>query len=220
MSLEIDHLLFAGDDLAELESELSASSGVRATRGGRHVGQGTHNALVGLGPGRYLELMARDPRGDEGGNGAYRRSIAYLRGPALHTWCVRVDDMAGLVDRVRALGLGSERMESGRLTPDGVQLKWTVLAVTGHAYGGLVPFFIDWQGSPHPSRSLGRELGLTGLTVAHPDGEGLRALLDALGGPVPDVTVASAPHPRIQADLSGPTGAFTLAGEGGQMRFA
>ncbi len=219
MPLEIDHLLFAGDDLEEIVGEVLAKSGVRARPGGRHVGQGTHNALIGLGAGRYLELMARDPRGDEGGSGAYRRSLAYLREPALHTWCARVDDMGGLLDRARSSGLSTEHMEGGRTTPDGARLTWTVVAVTGHGYGGLVPFFIDWQGSPHPSLSLGRELALTGLTVAHPDDVGLAALLHALGGPVPDVAVEHSSAPRISAGLTGPAGPFTLSGVGGQMRF-
>jgi hypothetical protein len=219
MPLEIDHLLFAGDDLDALVDEVAAKSGVRARPGGRHVGQGTHNALIGLGPGRYLELMARDPRGDEGGSGAYRRSFAYLQEPALHTWCVRVDDMNGLLSRARTLGLSTEQMESGRTAPDGARLKWTVVAVTGHGYGGLVPFFIDWQGSPHPSLSLGRELELTRITVAHPDAAGLAALLGALGGPVPDVTVEHSSAPRMSAGLTGPAGPFTFSGVGGQMRF-
>jgi hypothetical protein len=32
--------------------------GVRAAGGGQHVGQGTHNRLLALGPATYLEIVA------------------------------------------------------------------------------------------------------------------------------------------------------------------
>lgn len=220
MPLAIDHLLFAGEDLEEVVNAVFMESGVRATLGGRHHGQGTHNALIGLGPGRYLELMAQDPDGDDAGAGAFRRSIAYLRAPALHTWCARTDDIDGLAARVGAAGVRPTRTQGGRTRPDGTRLRWTLVGTTGHAYGGLMPFFIDWQDSAHPSSGLGNDLRLTRLTLSHPDARGLERLLDALGGPVPDVAFETAPAPRVHAAFEGPVGAFALSGAGGAMRFA
>lgn len=220
MPLAIDHLLFAGEDLEEVVNAVFMVSAVRATPGGRHQGQGTHNALIGLGPDRYLELMAQDPYGDDAGAGAFRRSIAYLRASALHTWCARTDDVEALAARAGAAGVHLKLTEGGRARQDGTHLRWTLVGATGHPYGGLLPFFIDWRDSAHPSTGLGSDVRLTRLTLSHPDARGLERLLDALGGPVPDVAFEAASAPRIHAAFDGPEGAFTLAGVGGAMRFA
>lgn len=211
---ELDHAIVAGPSLTELQAVLEARTGVRAAPGGRHAGQGTHNALVGFGPGRYLELLAPDP---DAGDGPFRASIAYLAAPALHGWCLRpADDADGFAARVRAAGLAPRRLAMERTRPDGVRLAWELVFVDGHGYGGLVPFAIDWRGSPHPSASLAPALAFEGLALAHPEAPALRALLEELGG-VPDgVAVASGPEPRLTARWRGPRGVDVWSGRGGR----
>jgi hypothetical protein len=57
----IDHLIFAAPDLDDGIREIEDRFGVRAEGGGQHVGLGTHNKLVALGPSTYPEIIAPDP---------------------------------------------------------------------------------------------------------------------------------------------------------------
>jgi hypothetical protein len=210
--LELDHLIVAGPDLADLVDAFERLTGARAAPGGRHAGQGTHNALVGLGPGRYLELLAPDP---EQSRGDFRAGIAHLTAPALHTWCARAGAADDVAARVAAAGLSPRRLPMSRRRPDGVTLRWELVFADGHPYGGLLPFFIDWQGSPHPSGQLAPQLACAGLALAHPDPEGLRGALDALGGVPADVRIEPAAAPALTATWLGPTGATASTGRGG-----
>ncbi len=222
MPTVVDHLLYAGPDLPALTRQLEVLSGLAPTSGGRHEGFGTHNALLGLAGGRYLELMALDPSSP---TGAFAAAIAYLGGPALHTYCARVADLGALCARARAAGLEVAELPGSRKRPDGTLLEWTLAFVTGHPYGGHFPFFIDWRGSQHPSAALAAELRLEALWLEHPDAVGLDKLLREVGGfdlgssteqgLLRPLTAAA---PRLRADFKGPRNAFCLSGEGAGMR--
>src|SRR5690606_24398227 len=169
--LVLDHLLYVGPDLADLVAELAGSSGLTAAVGGKHPGQGTHNALLGLGPDRYLELMAPDPEqavlptrvaSGAAPPGTFLRSIAYAQTPQLFTWCAKVASAADFAARARALGLGVTVYPGSRVTPTGATLRWDLIILDGHGLGGVVPFFIDWHDSPYPAAALQVDTGSDG----------------------------------------------------------
>src|ERR1700682_2994833 len=59
----LDHLVVAAASLEQGEDHLESVLGVRPRRGGKHVAMGTHNSVLRLGNGIYLELIAVDPDG-------------------------------------------------------------------------------------------------------------------------------------------------------------
>ncbi len=105
---------------------------------------------MSFGDGCYLEIIAPDPQQTIAGTNGQR--FAGLPKPELLHWAVRSDDLAGLSARFTAGGLtpGAIR-DMARVAPGGERLQWQLMGITGHKLGGLMPFFIDWQDTPHPS---------------------------------------------------------------------
>lgn len=201
----LDHLIWAVRELDEGIAALEALSGVRAAVGGRHPGFGTRNALAGLGDGLYLEILAPDPAQERGGT--LGGLIEACDRPSLIGWAASGQDLPGLALRLPGLGLsspGAVAME--RTRPDGVCLQWSILGIGGHGFGALVPFLIDWQGSPHPSRAAPAGLRLHSFLLRSPQSGDLGQLLDRLG-----ITAEVAPGPaQLSATLTGPKGRFVL----------
>jgi hypothetical protein len=72
---------------------------------------------------------------------------------------------------------------------------------------GIVPFFIDWGSSPHPAASAARGCTLRELRAEHPDVDGVRKALDAVGLPL---RVAAAPKAQLIAVIDSPRGRVEL----------
>lgn len=209
--MTFDHLVLAGPDLDELRAWLHGATGVGAVGGGRHLGHGTHNALSGLGPSAYLELVAPDP---SQAGGPFAERIAQRRAPAVHTWCVRAGDAAQVAALARAAGLSPQRFQMERRRDDDTLLRWEVVFLDGHDYGTLLPFCIDWGATPHPATTLPAALQLDELELTHPDAEGLQALLERLGGAPSVVRCVAGAQPALRATLRHASGRWRPSGLG------
>src|SRR5262245_58945838 len=55
---DIDHVIIAISSLDRGIADFAALTGVTPEKGGQHPGRRTQNALVSLGDGRYLEILA------------------------------------------------------------------------------------------------------------------------------------------------------------------
>ena len=181
-AVTLDHLVWTSPSLAAGTARWAAMGGPAAARGGAHPGNGTRNAIVPLAGGIYLEILCPDPEQTlEGTQGA---EIGAQGGERLHTFCCRTTDLAIMARRAAAAGLTTRGpVPFSRTRPDGITLRWSLLYLTGHAFGGLLPFFIDWEGSPHPSGD-GSNLRLETLDATHPDAAELERLYSELGLPL------------------------------------
>ena len=202
----IEHLVWAAPDLEQAVEALERRTGARAAPGGAHPGEGSRNAILGLGPGTYLEVLAPDPAQARLAGSA--PALARLKAPVLHTFAVASDRLDLIAAELEKAGLPlagvipmSRRLASGQL------VRWRLLVPTGHAYGPLVPFFIDWGQAPHPSQGAEAGCRLAGLSLTHPEAWSLAPLLARLGV---EAAVRDGP-PQIEAELATPKGLVRLS---------
>jgi hypothetical protein len=203
----VDHLVYATPDLSLGIQAIEALTGVRAKPGGSHPGMGTRNALVSLGPSRYLEIIGPDPAQED-----YRKPRVFhvdtVEQPKLVTWAARAVDIAPLAARSLPGGIRPGSALAGRRTrPDGTVLSWQLTDPYVEIADGIVPFFIDWGESTHPSTDAPPGARLVGLVAGHPAPRRVKACFDALGLTIP---VVSSPVPRLSASIETGDGVITL----------
>jgi hypothetical protein len=203
----VDHLVWAGPRLEGEIDRLEALTGVRARPGGRHPAEGTHNALLGLGQGSYLELLAPDPGAPAPGRPRWF-GLDTLAGPRLVTWAARAGELEHQAAAARAAGHPLGEIRDGRRElGDGTALAWRLTYPDVRLGDGLVPFLIDWGRSPHPSAAAPEGLVLRELRAEHPDPEAILRLLRPLGI---DLAVDRASAPALVATLDTPRGPVEL----------
>jgi len=203
----VDHLVYAAADLDAGIAAIETLTGVRAVQGGSHPGKGTRNALLALGAERYLEIIAPDPaQADFTGNRIFH--IDEVTEPRLVTWAAKSADVAMIASIKLPDGSSTGTALAGsRARPDGIVLAWTFTDPTVEIADGIVPFFIDWGETPHPATAAPAGVVLVGLRAEHPEPEGVRALLDALGV---DLPVDAGRRPGLVAILDTPRGRVEL----------
>jgi hypothetical protein len=205
----LDHLVLATDDLESTVAAFEVATGVAPAVGGRHVGLGTRNYLVGFGPTAYLEIIGPDLEQPEVEPGSMPFGVGELRGSRLVTWAVHPVDLEASLTAAREAGadLGEIRPMS-RATPAGDVLSWRLASTHPAPFDGLVPFLIDWGSTRHPAESVLPQVSLLNFTAAHPDPPAVLAALRAIG-----VTLPVTPGPAaLSAEVRVPAGAVDLNG--------
>ncbi|MBT0963284.1 VOC family protein [Denitromonas iodatirespirans] len=208
----IDHLVVTAPSLAAGVAWVEATLGVPMQAGGEHVRMGTHNALLSLGPGVYLEVIAVNPAAPPPAHPRWfgLDALAPDAAPRLATWVLRTDDIAADVaafaispGAVMPMARGDFRWQisvpaDGRLVADGVQ-----------------PTLIQWADARHPADSLA-DVGcrLLRLVCAHPQAGALQAPLARLGldACLEWQTLMPGQTPCLSAELDTPAGRVTLGG--------
>jgi Glyoxalase-like domain len=203
--VRVDHLIYAVPDLAVAVTDLEGRFGIRAQYGGKHIGLGTHNALLALGPVTYLEIIAPDP-GQPVPSLPRPFGIDNVTRGKLAGWAIACDDIDGAAAHARSHGYDPGEVSTGqRVGPAGTVLRWR--GTSGALADALIPFLICWGDTEHPARSAPPGLILESLHIEHPDPTSLVPLLLALGA---HAEVSPAAAPALVAHVSGPTGAQVL----------
>ena len=193
---QLDHIVVAIRNLDEGVAQFRELTGVEAGVGGKHPGRGTENALVSVGGGSYLEIIAPQKDARLSAADARMRELASL---TIVDWAVRVTDVDAAIASLKTSGFATSRPQPGaRLTPSGERLDWMTFGLTGAQIDGA-PFFIRWSpNTRHPSTTAPGGCVLEGLLVHDPAADRLSAALKALG--VSRVTVETG-GARIEATI-------------------
>ncbi|MDB5524536.1 MAG: hypothetical protein JWM58_2299 [Rhizobium sp.] len=203
--MRIDHLVWYNADLSEGRRYFAERMDREPLYGGEHPGEGTANAVMALGASTYLEILGRDPGQTDAG---LDPEVAALRGSGLYHWAIGGMDLDLLAERARIAGLEYGPMApGGRTKPDGKWLGWTCWGLRGHAFGSLIPFFIDWMESEHPALSAPLGGTLADFEIFSPKADDLRAIFEALGL---DIKITQAPQAGVAAVIESGRGRVTL----------
>ena len=203
---KVDHLIYAVPDLEEGILLLENLMGVKAIFGGKHIGIGTHNALIGLGENCYLEIIAPDPQ--QTISEPLWFGIDRLQKPKLITWAARVNNVEQHVKNAHANGIAiGAAMNAGRKKADGSLLSWKFSDPRVILDSGLIPFLIDWGESEHPSKSLKHPCRLVSLTATHPQANEVQKKLGLLKL---NINFTNDSTIKLSAQIETPKGIVTL----------
>lgn len=98
MTFQLDHLAVAAETLDEGVAWVEGQLGVHLLPGGQHAYYGTHNRLLGLAPGLYLEVIAKDPSAAPTGRPTWFGLDDFTGPPRLANWLCRTDDLEAYSD--------------------------------------------------------------------------------------------------------------------------
>jgi hypothetical protein len=207
MIARLDHLVVAARDLVSGAAWLEKRLGVALSPGGVHPRMGTHNRVLRLGDGVYLELIAVDPAAPPPGRprwfGLDEPALsARLAGrPHLVAWAANTDDLDAAVTTSPFAHGSIEEMTRG-------DLAWRItIPQDGRPVeDGAVPTLIAWPPGVHPTKRMPASgCALERLTIRHGEPARIRGGLARLG--LVDLSVRVIEGvPSLAASITTPTG--------------
>lgn len=191
--MKFDHIAIAGPDLATAVTWMEAQLGLPVQPGGQHAHFGTHNALISLGAGEYLEVIAVDPTASMLPYPRWFDLDRFQGAPRLTNWILRTDDLQGALDQVDP-GAG----QPVALARGDYRWRMAVPASGILPFDNMHPALMSWDG-PHPTSAL-PDLGarLLRLEVSHPQAAQLEATVPLADGRITVVTGPAGLRATIQ----------------------
>lgn len=201
--ITLDHLAVSGTTRDIAAQHVSDTLGVPMQPGEEHAHFGTHNHLLGLADGLYLEAIAINPDAPEPDRPRWFALDGFSGPPRLSNWICRVDDLETLLRDLPEAG-EIVALERG-------DLKWR-MAVPADGqlpFDGCFPALIQWDCEAHPAEMLAEaRCRLDHLTLHHPEADRLQQRLSPY---LDDARVQfETGSPALTARMDCPTGPVTL----------
>lgn len=169
----LDHLAVAGETLQAAQTHVEEALGVRLQRGGEHAVFHTHNALLGMEDGLYLEVIAVNPAAPKPDRPRWFDLDRFIGPARLTNWICRTSDITSTLAKLPAPMGSPVALQRG-------DLRWR-MAVPAQGilpYDNCAPALIQWDTPLHPGDMLKPSgVRLRRLTIRHPQAAELTALI-------------------------------------------
>lgn len=204
MSRTLDHIVYAVNDLDEAIAHFTDLLGVAPVFGGYHAARGTKNALLNLGEGCYLEIIAADEKNTSVLPPRWM-GVDVLKKPQITRWCLKSEDLASdqavLKNYDPRMG---EEWNGKRQTASGELLAWEMLLPLPQPEVEVMPFMVDWGTSAfHPTERMPSICTLLHLELQSPQPARLTSYLSQLDV---ETKILQGEYPCIQALIDTPRG--------------
>ena len=171
--LELDHFAVAGATLEDATAHVEEALGVPLQPGGEHKVYGTHNRLLGLADGLYLEAIAIDPDASPERSPRWFDLDQFTGKPRITNWICRSDDLSQTL-----ADLSVDAGTPVALTRGDLSWQMAVPATGVLPFDNIFPALMQWHG-PHPAPRLTQQgCRLQRLVVAHPEADALQKILN------------------------------------------
>jgi hypothetical protein len=201
----LDHLVVSTGTLTEGVATVEAALGATLAPGGEHREMGTHNRLLSLGEGLYLEVIAINPKAPVPGYPRWFDLDNFLGPARLTNWVLRCENL----NEALALAPPGSGVIRDLVRGD---YRWRMAIPSDGRlpFGGAFPGLIEWQG-PHPAVQL-PDAGcrLRRLVLVHPEAPALGAALSRLVDD-PRLAIEQGPETVLRAEIDTGRGTRILA---------
>lgn len=211
--LKLDHLAIIAPSLEAGAEYVRETLGVEMPKGGKHPQMGTHNLLLRLGEGVFLEVIAIDPEAEPpkrqrwfGLDDTAAVQVAWDEGRRLGAWVARTSDLTGVLAKHGALLGRQVKVSRG-------DREWLfAVAEDGYLpYDGIAPSVMDWGARGNPASSM-PDLGfrLKSFQIEHPEVSRVQKLHADLNIADPPAVVEGKRF-RYMAEVDTPNGVKLLS---------
>jgi hypothetical protein len=206
---KLDHIVIGAAELGAATSIIETQMGVEFGVGGVHPLMATHNRLLRMGDGSYLEIIAADPAATPPRPRWFSLDVPstkarLAKGPCPLCWVVAVPDLDVAVNDCGYDAGSIIEMSRG-------DLNWRLtVADDGLLAGdGVLPVLIEWPGGRNPTNRMPESpVRLTGLALTHPEPNWIADVLVRLG--VSEVVKLSEGAPGLAFKFETPRGFLVL----------
>lgn len=204
----IDHIVYSVLDLDKAMDSIEKKLGIRPVYGGYHKTQGTKNALLNLGEGCYLEILAIDEENKEINTPRWM-GIDLITESRVTRWAIKSETITQDSETLKSYDSNmGEIYQGSRKTTSGDTLAWKMILPLPSPKIELMPFMVDWSGSAfHPTEKLEDTCSIKEISFEGSAPNKGNLVFDELG--ISNIITRSANN-KISVTIEGPNGLIIL----------